>query len=121
VRKSIKQIIKLTVTVVVAILVTFITWFIPFGSHPKIVKLSQQVLAKGPFCNLPSDGIGPPPTHRLGFPIPYITRYAGGDCGWQQIMSWGLFMLDVVIWLVVLIVLIKMVKHAKNDFGFKFT
>ena len=101
-------------TLLLAIATTLTSSVVYYNVHPQIGQLSTQTLEKGPFCNLPSYGIGPPPGHILGFPIPFESKYAAGGCGWQSVTPSIYFYIDILVWLVFIVIIFKLIRVLRN-------
>ena len=109
--KNLKPVFKYLLLTLIAIIITFVTQSADLYGHPYVSQPGQNDL-----CNTTAFyKYSLPPTHNSGLPIPYITHYVvDGGCGVGKPISWGIFILDVAIWLIVLIILVKLVKSVSN-------
>jgi hypothetical protein len=111
--KKLKPVFKYLLLILVAVIITFLTQSIDLYGHPKVTQPGiNDICNTSAFYKLQL-----PPSHDSGFPVPYITHYVSdGGCGVGRPITWASFILDVIIWFVVLIVLIRLIKFATKRY-----
>jgi hypothetical protein len=106
---KLKSILKYFLLTLAAVIVTFLTQTVDLYGHPYITQPGIDDI-----CNTTAFyKLQLPPSHDSGIPIPYITHYVSdGGCGLGRPITIFLFILDVLIWLVVLNFLVNLVKNV---------
>jgi hypothetical protein len=73
--------------------------------NPQVILANSVVL-----CNIsPALAV---PTHSYGLPIPYITHFIGGACGYSPLITTAIFWLDYVLWALLLLVAWQVFRYA---------
>lgn len=109
--KNSKLVFQYFLVTLAAVIITFFTRFADVYGHPYVTRPSFD-----DFCNTtafykPSS----PPSHDSGFPLPYITHYVSdGGCGVGKPITWYLFIMDCVIWFVIIAGFRKIILKSKK-------
>jgi hypothetical protein len=108
--RILRKVIPIAALVVLAFIITGMTQAVPSLGRPKIIDLGEQQMSTGPICSTSQGIFESIPSHNLGLPIPYITHYNWGGCGYEPVITWSLCILDCIIWYIVLLVIISSIK-----------
>ncbi len=107
--KYIKLLVRYFLLALVALIITWFTQFTALYGHPSISQPS--ITSINNICNTSLNyKTSLPPIHDSGFPIPYITHYTAG-CGVGMPIILYLFIIDCLIWLLVMIGIVKFIKY----------
>jgi hypothetical protein len=104
--KYLKLFVKYFLLALAALIITWFTQFAALYGHPTI---SQPSI----YCNTSSNYIMTlPPSHDSGLLIPYITHYiSDGGCGVGTPITLYLFVIDCLIWFLVVVGAIRLIKY----------
>lgn len=103
-----EAIFKYLLLTLVAVIITFFTQFAALYGQPYVTQPNLDDICNTTAFYKPSLA----PSHDSGLPIPYITHYVSdGGCGVGRPITWYVFILDVIIWLIVITILVKLVKY----------
>jgi hypothetical protein len=95
-----------------ALAALIITWFTQFAAlygHPTISQPSIYCSTDAYY--VPTS----PPSHDSGLPIPYITHYISDNgCGVGRPIALYLFIIDCLIWFLVMIGVIRLIKYLSK-------
>jgi hypothetical protein len=109
--KNIKPVLKYFIVTLAAVIITFISQSAAFYGHPHVTQPSFKDICNTTAFYKPSL----PPRHDSGLPLPYITNYVSdGGCGVGRPITWYLFILDCIIWFVIILGFQKIISRAKK-------
>ena len=106
--KYLKFLVKYCLLVLVALIITWFTQFTALYGHPSISQPGINNLCNTSLNYKPSL----PPSRDSGLPIPYITHYTSDNgCGVGTPTILYLFIIDCVIWLLVMVGVVRFIKY----------